>query len=72
VGPGRAKRPQRARELWKLEIVDVSYDELGKRIQQARQDAALQKRCAKEADDYLGGKGTTLKTDRDSYIAPSC
>jgi len=63
-GQGGRNAPQRARELWKLEIVDVSYDELGKRIQQARQDAALQKRCAKEADDYLGGKGTTLKTDR--------
>ena len=63
-GQGGRNAPQRARELWKLEIVGVSYDELGRRIQQARQDAALQERCAKEADDYLGRKGTILQTDR--------
>jgi hypothetical protein len=32
--------------------------------QQARQDAALQERSAKDADRYLGQKGTTLETDR--------
>jgi hypothetical protein len=63
-GQGGHSAPQRARELWKLEIVEVSYDELGKRIQQARQDPDLQKRCAKQADEYLGLKGTTLETDR--------
>jgi hypothetical protein len=63
-GQGGRSAPQRARELWKLEIVEVTYDELGRRIQQARQDTDLQKRCAKQTDEYLGLKGTTLETDR--------
>ncbi len=63
-GQGGRTAPERARQLWKLEIVEVSYDELGRRIQQVRQNAALKERCAKEADDYLGREGTVLETDR--------
>ncbi len=63
-GQGGRTAPERSRELWKLDIIDVPYEDLGKRIQKARQDQALVDRCRKAADDYLATGRTTLETDR--------
>ena len=57
--------PDRARKTWKLDIVSVSYDELGKRIKKAHQNGALVKRCRNEADQYLKQEGVTLETSKD-------
>ena len=40
--------------------------DLGKRIEKARQDEALVKRCRAEAEKYLKQEGVTLETSRDS------
>ncbi len=62
-GAGGRKAPEIARTLWKMEIVDVPYPQLGERIKQARQNAALVDRCKESARLYLRQHGISLKTD---------
>ncbi|MCL5099365.1 MAG: twin-arginine translocation signal domain-containing protein [Candidatus Omnitrophica bacterium] len=63
-GPGGAKAPEITRNLWKMEIVNVPYPDLGKYIQQARQNDDLVARCRGEAGKYLAQQGVSLETDR--------
>ena len=66
-GPGGKYDPQApkvAREKYKLDIVDVTYDELGSRLKKARGDAALVGRTEKWADGYLALPGTKLETTK--------
>jgi hypothetical protein len=63
-GAGGRTAPDRSRELWKLDIREVSYPDLGRRIQRARADAALVRRSQAEADRYLKQKGVTLETSK--------
>ncbi len=67
-GMGRTIAPDRARELWKLEMVDLPYPDLGKLIEAAMSDAALMERCRQEADAYLRQPGLTLRTDRSFVV----
>ena len=62
-GAGGQQAPEIAKETWKMDIIPVSYDDLGKRIQSARADAARVQRAQAEANDYLAQGGVTLKTD---------
>ena len=64
-GADGGSAPERARDIWKFDIQDVSYEDLGERLKRARADEALLKRCRSEASRYLGQKGTTLETSRD-------
>jgi L-fucose isomerase-like protein len=64
-GPARQQAPLRSRELWKLDIVNVPYPDLGERIKRARQDEALVGRCRADADTYLKQKGVSLETTRE-------
>lgn len=63
-GDGGQTAPQRSKELWKLDIVDYPYSELGGRIQAARQNSARVRQTEKMAADYLKEKGVSLDTDR--------
>lgn len=63
-GEGGKSAPERAKELWRLEFVNVSYDELGPRIQAARSNARLVERCREAANEYLGAQGVQLETQR--------
>ena len=63
-GAGGRKAPDRAREIWKLDIRTVSYPDLGERIKRARADTALVKRCQDEAGKYLTQKGVVMQTKR--------
>ena len=56
--------PDRAREKWGFDIRSVTYDELRSRIQRARNDQALLKRCRQAASDYLGRGNVRLETPR--------
>ncbi len=56
--------PDRARATWKLDIVPVSYEELGQRIQKAQQNESFLRRCQAQAQQYLQGAGVTLETPR--------
>ncbi len=68
-GKGGEKAPDLTRERFKMELIDVTYDELGKRIQKAKGDATLAKWCEQEADKYLKGEGIlSLETSRDYVV----
>ena len=56
--------PRLVKDIWKLDIVTVSYEELGRLIRQARADGAAVRRARARADAYLRLAGTTLETDR--------
>lgn len=63
-GAGGQKAPKIAAEKWKLEIIPVSYEDLGKRISSAQADGALVEKTAAEAAEYMRQNGVTLSTDR--------
>jgi L-fucose isomerase-like protein len=49
--------------VWQLDIRDVTYEDLGKRIEKYRQDAGAVADAKKQAAAYLGQPGVTLKTE---------
>jgi len=59
------RAPERARELWKLDIHTVPYPDLGERIKQARKDPALVARCRDAAERYLKQAGVSLHTTQE-------
>ena len=63
-GTGGQKAPDIAREFWKWDIRDVSYDDLGKRIQSAQADTGLVRDAEAGAEAYLKESGTKLATDK--------
>ncbi len=56
--------PRVAREKYRLNIIDVSYDDITTRIQAALQDARMVATAQHEADKYLSLPDTTLMTDK--------
>ncbi|MBM3891880.1 MAG: sugar isomerase, partial [Verrucomicrobia bacterium] len=63
-GAGGRKAPTISRETWKMDLVDYPYKELGPRIERARANGALVKRCQDLARRYLGQGGISLHTKR--------
>lgn len=63
-GQGGAKAPARTRELWKMDLVDFPYNELGKRIESAKKDQKMVSLCSAMAKDYVKQRGIKLMTDR--------
>jgi len=49
---------------YKLEIIDISYDELGKLITEARSDKSVTRLAKNRSDKYLQDSGISLETDR--------
>ena len=69
-GPGGWAQPsdviaKLAKDRWKLDIQTVTYDDLGKLIQAARQDQAAVELARRRAEAYLKLPGTTLETKRE-------
>ncbi len=64
-GKGGASAPQRTRELWKMDLIDLPYKDLSRRIQDARRNTALVDRCAQTAGQYLQQQGVSLHTTRE-------
>lgn len=60
--------PAVAREKFRLEIIDVGYDDLAKRLQAARADAALVAQVQQWTERYLTLPGTVLETKKE-YVA---
>ena len=56
-----ARRPQVARDRYKFDIVDVTYDDLGKRIAAPCADAGRMRLAERWTDAYLALPGTTLR-----------
>ncbi|NQT35874.1 MAG: sugar isomerase [Planctomycetes bacterium] len=57
--------PELVKKVWNLDMPTVTYDELGRLVQEAFADGKAVALAKKRADDYLGDKGTTLETKRD-------
>ena len=62
-GAGGQDSPRLARDLWKLDLRDVSYEQLGPRIAAARNDAQCVARAEAAAAEYLNLPDTKLATD---------
>lgn len=62
-GEGGRKAPELTRDIFSMELINVSYDELGERISQARSHKNLVKRCAQDAKAYISEPGVELNTD---------
>lgn len=61
-GAGEEPAPRIARTLWKLDIVDVDYAELGRRIAAVRKDAAALADARRAAESYVAQPGVKLET----------
>jgi L-fucose isomerase-like protein len=59
-----ASAPQVARERFRFDIFDVSYDDLGRRLAALRSDTSFLARAEEWTDHYLAIPGTRLQTDR--------
>jgi hypothetical protein len=69
-GPGAWAQPleeaiKALENTYGLDIITVSYDELGKLITEARKDSAAIKDAHRRASEYLDTEGTTLETKRE-------
>jgi hypothetical protein len=64
-GAGGQAAPEHSRNVFHMDLVDVSYDELGKLIRQARDNQTLVKRCEEEAKKLIRQDGVTLDTSED-------
>lgn len=60
--------PQKAKERFQLEIVDVSYETFAPRLRQARADGALVSAAEKATMRYLALPKTRLLTDRQAVV----
>ncbi len=65
-GRGGKQAPQLARDIWKMELPEVTYDNLRARLIAARNDAPLVKSAKQQAADYLRQKGVKLETSREA------
>lgn len=68
AGKYAGEAPAVARDKFKFDIVEVSYDDFGKRIESALADAACMKRAEQWTDRYLALPGTALETDRSFVV----
>jgi hypothetical protein len=63
-GVGHKLGPQTAREIWKLDIIPVTYKELEPMIKKAMADDKAMQKAQKDTNEYLSRKGVSLHTDR--------
>jgi len=64
MGKYAPEAPQVARERFKLDIVEVRYDDVGKRIRSALKEPGRLAQAERSTDRYLRLPGTTLETNR--------
>ena len=57
--------PELVKKVWKLDLPTVTYDELGRLIDEARSDDKTVKQARQRATDYLAETGTSLETKRE-------
>ena len=57
--------PKLVKKVWNFDMPTVTYDELGRVIQDARGDKAAVALAKQRADQYLADQGTSLETKRE-------
>jgi len=60
--------PELVKKNWKIEYHDVSYNELGKLIDEAKADKKVMDKAKKRAADYLKIPGTQLETKEEFVV----
>lgn len=65
-GRGGRQSPQLARDIWKMDLPEVTYEALAARLKLARSDEALMKSARLQAADYLRQKNVKLEATRES------
>lgn len=65
-GRGGRESPRLARELWKMDLADFSYDDLRTRMIAAKTSDAHVREARLRAADYLGQPGVKLECSRDA------
>ena len=68
MGKGCSKAPGVCRDRYGMEIVEVPYSELDKRVRAKRAQSGAAARTRMAADRYLAQPGVTLETDR-AFVA---
>jgi hypothetical protein len=64
-GRGGQKAPQLARDQWHMELLPVSYEDLGKRFKSAMADPQRMAKCQAAATALLAEAGVKLETQRE-------
>ena len=64
-GRGGREAPKHAREDWKMELITVSYNELGRMIEAAYKDEKLQRKARVQAEKYLADPTIRLETRKE-------
>lgn len=64
-GIGGEAAPGHARSTWKMEIITVSYDELGNMLKEAYANQSLVRNCEEAAKKYLTDPSVKLQTTQD-------
>ncbi len=60
--------PAHARDIFKLDIRDIAYEELDRLIQKAFADQALMGKCRQDAEAYLSQEGVSLHTEKEFVV----
>ena len=66
-GAGGRTAPQLARQIFKMDLVEVGYDDLGRRLKEARTNDGVMRAAREQASAYLSDKNVKLETDR-AYV----
>lgn len=67
-GVGHRLGPQTAREIWKFDIIPVTYKELEPMIKKAMADEKAVAEARRQTEEYLGRKGFSLHTDKEFVV----
>jgi hypothetical protein len=65
-GRGGRQAPERAKEIWKMELPEVTYPDLKAKLIKAKSEAALNRAAKLQAADYLKQKDVKLETTREA------
>lgn len=65
-GAGGKQAPDLASQIWKFDLITISYEDVEARIKAAKADAALVTKSRAAADRYLAGNGVTLEVDAEA------
>jgi len=63
-GPAQKLGPAHAKEVWNYDFQTVSYEEFGRRLQQARADQKVIEEVERQADELLAQPNVVLQTER--------
>jgi len=63
-GTGGRTAPEKAKNIFNMDLQTVTYEQLAEMIKKAKQNKTLVKRCNHEAGQYLKQQGISLDTDK--------